>query len=98
MTAWQELGGSRLAAAAEDDGLVGLASHAEVQVAEVAVGMNQAAALDDCFDEALHAAGGSVAESLHANSAHAPASFLDCNHDLRFGGCLTAENAPLDPT
>ncbi len=98
MNAWQELGGSRLAAAAEDDGLVVVASHAEVQVAEVAVGMNQAAALDDCFDEALHAAGGSVGESLHANSAQAPASFLDRDYDLRLCGCLTAEDARLDPT
>src|SRR5260370_14443276 len=98
MNARQELGGSRLAAAAEDDGLVVVARHAEVQVAEVAVGMNQAAALDDSFDEALHAAGGSVGESLHAKSAHAPASFLNRDYDLRLCGCLTAEDARLDPT
>src|SRR5712692_9092518 len=98
MNARQQLGGSRLAAAAEDDGLVVVASHSEVQVAEVAVGMDQAAPLDDCFDEALHAAGRSVGESLHTNSAHAPASFLDRNYDLRLGGCLTAEDAGLDPT
>src|SRR5713226_2308660 len=98
MNARQQLGGSRLGAAAEDDGLMVVASHSEVQVAEVAFGMDQAASLDDCFDEALHAAGGSVGESLHANSAHTPASFLDRDYDLRLSGCLTAEDARLDPT
>src|SRR5712692_7381843 len=98
MNARQQLGGRRLAATAEDDGLVVVASHSEVQVAKVAVGMDQAASLDDRFDEALHAAGGSVGESLHANSAHAPASFFDRDYDLRLCGCLTAEDAGLDTT
>jgi len=98
MDARQQFGGSRLAAATEDDRLVVVASHPEIQVAEVTVGVNQAALPDDRFDKALHAAGGSVTESLHANSAHAPASFLDRNHDLSLGRRLTAEDAGLDPT
>src|SRR5260370_42531655 len=98
MSAGRELGGIRFAAAGGEGGLVVVARHGEVQVAEVAVGMNQAAALDDSLDEALHAAGGSVGESLHSNSAHAPASFLNRDYDLRLGGCLTAEDARLDPT
>jgi len=92
----QQLGGSCLSAPAQDDGLVVVAGHAEVRVAEVAIGVDQAAALDHRFDEALHAARGTVAEAFHANSSHAPATFLNRDHNLRLGRCLTTKDTGLN--
>jgi hypothetical protein len=91
----QKLCGSLLSAPTQDDWLVIVAGHPEVRVAEVAIGVDQAAALDHCFDEALHAARGTVVKALHPNSSHAPATLFNRDHDLRLGGGLTAEDAGL---